>query len=192
VNRCHTYGTLSAYADCMLDPLLVADRLPKLAERAMRDAILGSVGRSRRLSQRTLIDDALIRFEGMVARAVADGIRPAVLFSERDRIVRDLGRFARSRLASRLFAIRHDDVAALERDAQPFDAIVRGRRGGLYGVILRRLPRDGRRLETMRAMRGAALSYRHARLLGVLVYDFGTGRVRTLRCGARPVELSVA
>jgi hypothetical protein len=176
----------------MLDPLLVADRLPKLAERAMRDAILGSIGRSRRVSQRMLVDDALLRFEAMVAHDLPDGIRPAVLFAERDRIVRDLARFSRGRLASRLLAIRFSDVVAFERDAQPFDGIVRGRRGGLYGVILRRLPGDGRRLESMRAMRGAAASYRHARLVGVLVYDFATGRVRTLRCGVRPVELSAA
>ncbi|MBV8375032.1 MAG: hypothetical protein JO302_05940 [Candidatus Eremiobacteraeota bacterium] len=176
----------------MLDPLLAAGRLPKLAERAMRDAILGGVAQARRLSHRVLVDDALLRFEGMVARAAPDGIRPAILFAERDRIVRDLGRFARSRLANRLFAIHRDDVAAIDDAARPFDAIVRGRRGGLYGVILRRLPSDGRRLESMRAMRGAATAYRQAHLLGVLVYDFATARVRTLRCGARPVELSAA
>jgi hypothetical protein len=176
----------------VLDPLLVADQLPTLAERAMREAVLSGIGRARRLSQRMLIDEALIRFEGIVAQAVPDGIRPAVLFAERDRIVRDLARFARSRLAGRLFAIRYGDVTAIAREAQPFDAIVRGRRGGLYGVILRRLPRDGRRLESMRAMRGAAAAYRQAHLLGVLVYDFASGRVRTLRCGARPVELSAA
>jgi hypothetical protein len=176
----------------VLDPLLAADRLPKLAERAMRDAILDSVTRRRRASQRVLVDDALLRFEALVARAAPDGIRPAILFAERDRIVGDLGRFARSRLARRLFAIHRDDVAAIGERAKPFDAIVRGRRGGLYGVILRRLPGDGRRLESMRAMRGAAAAYRQAPLLGVLVYDFGTAKVRTLRCGARPVELSAA
>ena len=158
----------------------------------MRNAIVGGIARGRRFSERVLVDDALMRFEEMVARAAPDGIRPAVLFAERDRIVRDLGRFARSRLASRLFAIHRDKVAAIDDSARPFDAIVRGRRGDLYGVILRRLPSDGRRLESMRAMRGAATAYRHAHLLGVLVYDFATGRVRTLRCGARPVELSAA
>jgi hypothetical protein len=176
----------------MLDPLLIADRLPKLAERAMRDAILAGVMQARRLSQRALVDDALVRFEGMVACAAPDGIRPAVLFAERDRIVCDLGRFARSRLAGRLFAIHREAVAAVDDRAQPFDAIVRARRGGLYGVVLRRLPNDGRRLESMRALRGAAAAFRRAHLLGVLVYDFGSGRVRTLRCGARPVELSAA
>jgi hypothetical protein len=176
----------------MLDPLLVADRLPKLAERAMRDTILAHVTRTRRFSQRALVDDALTRFEGMVAHAAPDGIRPAILFAERDRILHELGGFARSRLAARLFAVHRDDVAAIDESARPLDAIVCGRRGGLYGVILRRLPSDGRRLESMRAMRGAAASYPQAPLLGVIVYDFTTARVRTLRCGARPVELSAA
>jgi|SRR5579862_241966 len=169
-----------------MDPILAADRLPKLAERAMRDAILGSATR------RSLIDDALIRFEAMVQRVARDGIRPALLFAERDRIVRELGRFAGSRLASRLFAIKRRDVVAVGRDARPFDAIVRGRRGGAYGVVFRRLRSDGRRLETLRTIRAAAARHGREDLRGVLVYDFASGSVRTVRCGARPVELSAA
>jgi hypothetical protein len=146
----------------------------------------------RRFTERALIDEALIRFETMVSRVAGDGIRPALLFSERDRIVRELGRFSRSRLAARLFAVRRTDVIAVAAAARPFDAVVRGRRGLVYGVVLRRLAGDGRRLESMRAMRVAARQYRHGSLGGVLVYDFSAGTFRTLRCGARPVELSAA
>jgi hypothetical protein len=170
----------------MFDPLLLAERLPKLAERAMRGAIVT------RRSRRLLVDDALIRFEALVQRGARDGIRPALLFAERDRIVRELGRFVQSRLAMRLFALDSRDVAAVAKAARPFDAIVRGRRGGMYGVVLRRLPADGRRLESMRAIRNAASHYRPGPLRGVLVYDFTTGAMRTLRCGNRPVELTAA
>src|SRR5215469_4869468 len=128
-----------------MDPILVADRLPKLAERAMRNAILAQslVGdrAGRRVTPRPLVDDALIRFEAMVARVAHDGIRPALLFAERDRIVRELTRFAAGRLAARLFAVKKRDVVAVASEARPFDAIVRGRRGGLYGVVFRRLAR---------------------------------------------------
>jgi hypothetical protein len=170
----------------MFDPILVANRLPRLAERAMRDAILARLGRHR------LVDDALLRFEALVQRLARDGVRPALLFAERDRIVREVSRFAKSRLAARLFAIKHSGVAAVGRGARPFDAIVHGRRGGLYGVVFRRLPADGRRLESMRAIRNAAAVYGPEHLRGVLIYDFGSGVVRTLRCGTRPVELSAA
>jgi len=170
----------------MFDPLLAADRLPKLAERAMRDAIVT------RRSRHLLVDTALIRFEELVQRGARDGIRPALLFAERDRIVRELGRFAHSRLAARLFAIDSRDVASVARAARPFDAVVRGKRGGLYGVVFRRLASDGRRLESMRAIRNAARAYGPDRLRGVLVYDFSSGATRTLRCGNRPVELTAA
>lgn len=170
----------------MFDPILVANRLPKLAERAMRDAIVARLGR------RQLVDDALLRFEALVQRLARDGVRPALLFGERDRIVREMSRFTQSRLASRLFAITPTGVAAIGREARPFDAIVHGRNGGLYGVVFRRLASDGRRLESMRAIRNAAAAYGPQRLRGVLVYDFGSGVVRTLRCGKRPVELSAA
>jgi hypothetical protein len=145
-----------------------------------------------RRSRHLLVDDALIRFEALVQRGARDGIRPALLFAERDRIVRELGRFMQSRLAARLFAIDRRDVASVARAARPFDAIVRGKRGGLYGVVFRRLPADGRRLESMRAIRNAACAYGPNPLRGVLVYDFTTGAVRTLRCGSRPVELTAA
>jgi hypothetical protein len=179
-----------------MDPILVAQRLPKLAERAMRNAIvslsLTHDGGGRRVTQRALVNDALIRFERLVQRVAGDGIRPALLFAERDRMVRELRTFIESRLASRLFAVRRRDVVAIGRAAGVFDAVVRGRRGAVYGVVFRRLARDGRRLEAMRAIRSAAREYRGEGLGGVLVYDFSAGTVRTLRCGERPVELSAA
>ena len=143
-------------------------------------------------TQRARADDALVRFEHMVQRVARDGIRPALLFAERDRIVGELQAFVTGRLASRLFAVRRRDLVAVGREAVPFDAIVRGRRGGNYGVVFRRLVRDGKRLEAMRAIRSAARAYRGDDLRGVLVYDFATATVRTLRCGASAVELSAA
>jgi hypothetical protein len=179
-----------------MDPILVAQRLPRLAERAMREAIVSlSLSRERNVrypTQRALADEALIRFERMVQRAARDGIRPALLFAERDRIVGELQRFVAGRLASRLFAVQRRDVVAVGEAAGAFDAIVRGRRDGIYGVVFRRLARDGKRLEAMRAIRGAARAYRGEGLRGVLVYDFTAGTVRMLRCGACAVELSAA
>jgi hypothetical protein len=179
----------------LMDPLLAAKRLPKLSERAMREAIVGvSLARERGArvaGPRMLADEALLRFERLVRRA-GHAIRPALLFAERDRILADLQTFVRSRLASRLFAIRRRDVAAVGDAARPFDAILCGRRGGLYGVVFRRLANDGKRLDTMRAIRNAARAYRGEGLRGVLVYDFGTGTIRMLRCGACAVELVAA
>ncbi len=178
-----------------MDPILAAKRLPKLSERAMREAIVSvSLARergSRVPGPRMLADDALVRFERLVRRAGCT-VRPALLFAERNRILADLQIFARGRLASRLFAVRRRDVAAVGAAASPFDAVVRGRRDGLYGVVFRRLANDGKRLDAMRAIRNAARAYRGEGLRGVLVYDFRAGTIRMLRCGASAVELVAA
>ena len=166
------------YACPDMDPILAANRLPSLAERATRAAIAAHcLGRTagRRVTPRALVNDALIRFERAVQRVAGDGIRPALLFAERDRIVRELRTFAESRLALRLVALHRRDVVAFGEPAHPFDAIVRGRRGGVYGLIFRRLAPGSDRLETMRAMRAAALEYREEPLRGVLVYDLRSG-----------------
>jgi hypothetical protein len=181
-----------------MDPILAAERLPKLAARAMRGAIVAAALRPpgsqfRAVTHRSLVNDALIRFERSVQRAASNGIRPALLFAERDRIVRELRAFCDGRLAARLFALRKRDVVAVGRAAAPFDALVCGRRGGIYGVVFRRLPSDGRRLDTMRKIQHAAQRSRVGEpLRGVLIYDFGAGTVRTLRCAGRTVELSAA
>jgi len=179
-----------------MDPILAAKRLPKLSERAMREAVVAmSLARTANSSPPklyTITDDALIRFERIVRRLVPDGVRPALLFAERNRVARELQTFARGRLASRLFAVHRRDVVALGAAARPFDAVVRGRRDGLYGVVLRRLERDGRRLDAIRAIRSAARAYRGEGLRGVLVYDFASGSIRVLRCGVRAVELTAA
>jgi hypothetical protein len=182
-----------------MDPILAADRLPKLAARAMRSAIVTAALRpvsgelARAVTHRSLVNDALIRFERGVQRIASSGIRPALLFAERDRIVRELKTFCESRLAARLFALRRRDVIAVGGAAAPFDAIVQGRRGGAYGVVFRRLAGDGRRLDTMRTIQRAAQRSRNAQpLRGVLVYDFRAGTVRTLRLADRAVELSAA
>ena len=163
-----------------MDPILAANRLPTLAERAIRAAIVAHcLGRTagRRVTPRLLVNDALIRFERAVQRVAGDGVRPALLFAERDRIVRELRTFAESRFASRLVALHRRDVVGLREKAHPFDAIVRGRRGGVYGLLFRRLAPGSGRLEAMRRMRAAALDYSQEPLRGVLVYDLRSGDV---------------
>ena len=172
-----------------MDPLLAANRLPKLAERAMRAAVLRAVA-STRATPRALVDDALVRFERAVQREATDGVRPALLFAERDRIVRELRMFIEGRLAARLVALRGRDVIALGRDAAPFDAVVRGRRGGHYAIVFRRWPNDGRRLEMLRRARNAAEKYTTTALIGVVAYDFARGVARTVKCGATPASLA--
>jgi hypothetical protein len=142
----------------------------------MRDAILDAVAHSR-MTPRSLINDALVRFERTVQAEIADGVRPAALFSERDRIVRELRSFIDGRVSARLAALRRRDLIALGREAAPFDAIVRGRRGACYGLLFRRFPVDGRRLDALRSVH-AALRKARTPLRGVLVYDFGSGLAR--------------
>jgi hypothetical protein len=165
---CHDAG--------VMDPLLAAGRVPRLAETAMRGAIVCSLVRG---CARTTVDDALLRFEALVTRHLGSEVRPALLFAERDEIVRALRAFARSRLAARLAALRPGQVLAYGRAAAPFDLIVRGRRGGRYAVVFRRVPGDGRNLETLRRVRQA---WKRARtpLDGVLLYDFVRDRAKLL------------
>ena len=129
-----------------MDPLLAARRLPVLAQRAMRAAILAALARAR-VTPRALIDEALLRFERSVGSETPDGVRPALLFAERDRIVRELRRFIDGRLAARLAAVKARDLIALGKAAAPFDEIVRNRFGRIYGVVFRRLPADSVRLD---------------------------------------------
>ena len=168
-----------------MDPLVAANRLPQIAEAAMRNAVLTGVARGN-VTPRALVGDALIRFERAVGREAPAGIRPALLFAERDRVVRELGIFIGGRLAARLAALRRRDVVALGRGAAPYDAVVRNLRGDQYGIVLRRLPVDGRRLETLRDLRLAAASAKRTPLKGILVYDFSSGASRVLLDDPRP------
>ena len=160
-----------------MDPLVAVRRLPVLAERAMRASILAAIDRGR-VTPRTLINDALMRFERAVQAEACNGIRPALLFNERDRIVREVRGFIDGRIAARLAALPRRDLIALGRDAAPFDAIVRNRHGRAYGVVLRRLPSDGARLDILQRVREAARRTTRTPLAGVLVYDFSSGVVR--------------
>jgi hypothetical protein len=155
-----------------MDPILAAKALPRLAERAMRAAILEALGQGR-LTPRSLVDRALVGFERAAQRY--GPLRPALLFAERDRIARELRAFIDGRLAARLRALRRDDLIAIGRGAKPFDVLVRNRRGRVYAVVFRRLPRDGRRLERFARMREAAQNATRTPLHGVLVYDFSRG-----------------
>ncbi len=164
----------------VMDPLLAANRLPRLAERSMRNAVLSALERGR-ITPRALVDNALVRFEHAVGTEAPNGIRPSLLFAERDRIVRELRRFIDGRLSSRLAALRLHDVMAIGTQAAPFDCIVRNRRGHNYALVFRRLPADGRRLEALRHIRAAAEKATRTPLTGALVYDFTSGAVRLLR-----------
>jgi hypothetical protein len=163
-----------------MDPLLAVSRLPKLAERAMRAAVVSSLER-RPLTPRTLINDALMRFERAVQSEAPDGVRPALLFGERDHIVRELRGFIDGRVAARLAALSARDIVAAGERAAPFDAIVRNVLGDCYGVVLRRLPSDGRRLDVLRRIGNAAQRHQRTPLRGVLVYDFTSGSTRLIR-----------
>ena len=90
-------------SDQVMDPLLAVSRLPKLAERAMRASVVAALER-RRVTPRVLINDALMRFERAIQNEAPEGIRPALLFTERDRIVRELRGFIDGRVAARLAA----------------------------------------------------------------------------------------
>lgn len=162
-----------------MDPLIAANRLPELAEGAMRNALLTGLVRGH-MTPRALVDDALIRFERAVGRETPGGVRPALLFAERDRVVKELRGFIDGRLCARLAALHRRDVVAVGRTAAPFDAIVRNRRGRCYAVALRRLPKDGRRLDILRRMRDALGSVKRTPLSGILIYDFATGVAKVL------------
>jgi hypothetical protein len=129
------------------------------------------------MTPRALVDDALLRFETDVAKHIGTAIRPALLFCERDRIVRELRGFIDGRLATRLAALRRPAVIAAGREAAPFDVVVRGRGGRAYAVIFRRLAQDGQRLDTMRRVR-SAIERARLPIAGVLVYDFVRGTAR--------------
>ena len=161
-----------------MDPLLAARRLPALADRAVRDALVGALGSSPTATPAALADDALRRFERAVRSIAPRGVRPALLFALRDRIVRT----ARSCEASGgIFRVPRRDVVALGALARPFDAIVRGRGGALHAVVWRRLPRDGRRLERLRVARAwAAREHRCGALAGVVLIDLDTGTALAL------------
>lgn len=141
------------------------------------------------MTPRALVDDALLRFETRTMQQIGVGVRPALLFSERDRIVRELRSFIDGRLATRLAALRPGSVVAAGRDAGPFDLLVRNRDGRIYAVLFRRLAQDGRRLDTMRRVR-SAMKRTRTPVAGVLVYDFvrGTARLVLDQAGAQGMD----
>ncbi|HUA10231.1 MAG TPA: hypothetical protein VMA98_13270 [Candidatus Acidoferrales bacterium] len=170
----------------MNDPILAAQRLPRLAQRAMRDAILRAV-LAGHITPRAVVDPALLTFESAVERL--GGVRAPLLFAERDRIARELRAFVDGRLAARLRAVGKRGVAAAGRAAAPFDLLVRNRRGRICAIVFRRLPRDGRRLAMLQRVRAAVRTTTRTPVDGVLVYDFARGRALLLdQSGAQRVD----
>ncbi len=164
-----------------MDPLLAADMLPRLADLAMRRALAGALRSGKRPTLRALVDDALVRFERCVQAKARDGVRPVLLFTQRDRILTAMRAFLSARPAARLFALPVRNVIAAGASAAPFDAIVRSRDGRVHAVVLRAVPRDGRRLDLFRRIRSAAALWRSERLASIVVFDLNGGCARTLR-----------
>ncbi len=152
-----------------MDPLLAVAHLPKLAEQAMRASVIGALQRGR-MAHRAVIDDALVRFERDVQSYATEGVRPAVLFAERDRIVRELRGFIDGRLAARLAEVRRRDLVATAVGSAPFDAIVRNRFGDAYARRAQAHPswrKTARSYSTHRAG-GRTLQLRSAKRSGPL------------------------
>jgi hypothetical protein len=151
----------------------------------MRTAIAAALNHGT-LTPRAVVDRALVCFEAAVTRG--GGVRPALLFAERNRIVRELRLFLGSRLAVRLRALRRGGLIGAGATAAPFDAIVRNRRGRTYAVVFRRLPSDGRRLAMLQRIRAAEQKVARTPIDGVLVYDLSRGIVLRLdQAGAQGV-----
>jgi hypothetical protein len=128
-----------------------------------------------------LANEALVRFESLVQSAAAEGVRPASLFAERDRIVSELRRFAGSRLASRCFGLARRNVLSAGRESRPFDAVIRGRDGDLYGLTLRRLTAGAARLAELPTVGAESVGGRGEPIRGVVTYDFRTGKTHVVR-----------
>jgi hypothetical protein len=168
-----------------MDPLLAVETLPRLADLAMRRAVATAVAAGRSASLRGLVDDALVRFERLVQSKARDGVRPALLFAQRDRMLVGIRVFLGTRAAARLFSLRRRDVIVAGYAAAPFDIVARGRDGRLHGVVLCSVPRDGRRLELYRRIRAAAAQRRAGEpITTVTVCDLNGGRARTLKISA--------
>ncbi len=168
-----------------MDPILLAWRLPRFADTALRGSIVAALVAGSRPTQQNLVTDALIRFERIVQAQASDGVRPALLFAQRDRISASLRRFLASRFARRLFALRRREIIAVGRSARPFDALVRGRRGATYAVLIRTLPTGARRLDAYRAIRTAAGARPGRAPTGVVIYDLTDGCAMTLALAAQ-------
>jgi hypothetical protein len=169
-----------------MDALLAAQRLPRLAERAMRGAIVGALVDGR-MTLRAIVDRALLAFETSVASLGA--VRPALLFAERDRIARELRGFVDSRLAARLRAQRCAAIVEAGATAKPFDLVVQNRRNRIYAIVFRRLPRDGRRLALLQRIRAIVETAAWMPVDGILVYDFARGTTMLLnQTGAQRVH----
>ena len=164
-----------------MDPLLAADTLPRLADLAMRRAIVAALRAGKRPTLPALVDEALVGFERCVQAKARDGVRPALLFAQRDRVLGAMRAFMALRSTARLFAVHARDVIATGRAAAPFDAVARGRDGRAHAIVIRAVPRDGRRLELFRRIRSGAGLWRKERLASVVVFDLNGGTARTLR-----------
>jgi hypothetical protein len=147
----------------------------------MRRALLAALMRHGRRQLGPIVTEALAGFERMVERRIRGNARPALLFAQRNRIVRGLKAFLSSRSAARLFALPRRALVAAGSAASPFDSIVRGRDGRLHAVIFRSIPSDARRLELYRCTRTAANRAGGPAVATVTICNLEGGPSRTLR-----------
>ena len=173
-----------------MDPLLAAGRLPRLAQRSMRDAVCARLVVPGRAPARRLIDSALLRMERALERCGPASALAPLVFAERNRVVREMETFLTSRLAARLFALAPGRVVA-GAHAAPFDAIVGGRAGALYGIVMRRLEANASRLQTYQRVRTAAAAYDRV-IAAVVVYDWSSGATRVVSAARRGDRLREA
>jgi hypothetical protein len=166
-----------------MDPLLAANAIPRLADLAMRRALLAALVRSGRPQLGPIATQALADFERRVERKMRGNPRPALLFTQRNRIVRGLKAFLSSRGAARLFALPRRALVATGAAAGPFDTIVRGSDGRLHAVIFRSAPNDTRRLELYRRIHAAAAKAGGPAVATVTLYNLDGGPARTLPVG---------
>ncbi len=165
------------YGTEIMDPLQAAGRIPKIAQRSMRDAALAPTRRGDPPGRR-LVEAALLGFERSVEREGLGIVERALLFAERDRMVREMSAFASSQLAARLFSLSADRILAGSH-AAPFDAVVSDRRGRRYGVVMRRLSKTSGRLEMYRRVREAAAAATQP-IKAVVLYDWVSGATRVV------------
>jgi hypothetical protein len=161
-----------------LDHLASLRDEPRASEAAMRAAVTAAL-RARpgpcAPPARAMADSALRYVNRAFAR---EG--PA-WFVARRRLAGALERFARSRLARRLFALPISRVVSIGGPREPYDAIVEGRRGERYGICLALT--DGAVEAGERARRASLfmIGERLAIVPVVMVFSVALGGVRTFR-----------
>ncbi|HUY11125.1 MAG TPA: hypothetical protein VMV73_02565 [Candidatus Dormibacteraeota bacterium] len=165
-----------------MDLLELAALLPKLTARVARDVIVDALGAPGRFHERALVAASVARFEALLARDIADGVRPGLLFEQRDLLALRLRTFARTPLARRLGRLRRASVLRRGAAAKPFDALLRTRAGRVLALLVRPMPTGEARLDIYRAARGAIERFEGREpLVALMLIDPLSGASQILR-----------